>query len=762
MDDREAAQTKERYVGRDLIAGIVVFLVALPLCLGIALASGAPLQAGLVSGIIGGLIIGSLSGSHISVSGPAAGLAAIVVTQIQDLGSFEVFLSAVLLSGVLQLAFGALKFGGLADYFPNSVIRGLLAAIGVLLILKQIPHLFGHDADYEGDLSFMQGDGDNTFTALVTTMEKLLPGAALVGLLSLLLLLVWHRTRLKKLLFPSALAAVLLGTLVNEILKLLGSDWAIAASHVVSLPVVGADGMGFTDLLHFPDFSQVLEPAVLLAAATLAVVGSLETLLNVEAIDKLDPLRRSTPTDRELLAQGVGNIVAGAVGGLPMTSVIGRSSVNAGAGSRTRLSTIFHGLLLLVSIGLLANIINRIPLSALAAVLVVTGFRLASPKLFRRMWHEGANQFLPFIATVIAIVTTDLLTGVLIGLGVGLLFVLLRNMEGGFQVVREDHVAGVVHRIELANHASFINRAYLAKEFNRFADGNQVVLDARRTDYVDPDVLSLIREFVDETAPARGVKVSTIGFKDSYSLDNIIQYVDFTSREVQASMTPQRVLAILKEGNERFRSDQRLNRDLVRQVGKTSDGQHPMAVVLSCIDSRAPAEILFDLGIGDIFSVRIAGHVARQKVLGSMEFACKVAGSKLILVLGHTRCGAVKATCDFVAKGVDPVAKTGMTNLGSITSVISESVNKETETKTNRDGSNDEFVGRVGTLHVDNTIRWIRSHSPTLAKMLDDGVIGIVGGMYDVKSGRVEFFTQGAQGVGQIQELPQEAEPSGS
>jgi carbonic anhydrase len=751
----DSKPTSARSVGRDLIAGVVVFLVALPLCLGIALASGAPLQAGLVSGILGGLVVGFLSGSHVSVSGPAAGLAAIVVAQIRDLGSFEVFLAAVLLSGLLQMAFGALKFGGLADYFPNSVIRGLLVGIGVLLILKQVPHLLGHDADYEGDMSFAQGDGDNTFSALATALQQLLPGAALVGLLSLGLLVVWERTRLKKLLFPSALAAVVLGTAVNEVLKLTGSSWAIAASHMVSVPVVGTEGMGFTELLHFPDLTRLLDPAVLLAAVTLAVVASLETLLNLEATDKLDPLRRFSPPDRELLAQGVGNMLAGAIGGLPMTSVIVRSSVNVSAGSRTRLSAVFHGVLLLVSVALFASIINHIPLSALAAVLVVTGFKLASPKLFRKMWGEGISQFLPFIATLVGIVATDLLTGVVIGLCIGLLFVLRRNMQGGFQVVREDHVAGLVHRLELANHASFINRAHLAKELNRYGKGSQVVLDARRTDYIDPDVLSMLREFIDESAPARGVAVSTIGFRDRYSLADTILYVDFTSREVQASMTPQRVLQILKDGNARFLTDNRLNRDLGRQVDKTAAEQHPMAVVLSCIDSRAPAEILFDLGIGDIFSVRVAGNVAKEKVLGSMEFACKVAGSKLILVLGHTRCGAVKATCDLVAKDVDPTAETGMTNLWSITSVISESVRRETATASHRDGSNEQFVNRVAALHVGNTIEWIRRHSPTLAKMLDDGEIGIVGGIYDVVSGRVTFLEAGAHGVDVALELQQ-------
>lgn len=730
------------FLHHDLVAGVVVFLVALPLCLGIAHASGAPLEAGLISGILGGIVIGFLSGSHISVSGPAAGLAAIVVTQIQTLGSFEAFLMALLLSGFLQMAFGALRFGGLGDYFPNSVVKGLLAAIGVLLILKQLPHLLGHDEDYEGDMSFLQEDGLNTFSAVQSAFESILPGAALVGILSMILLLAWERTCLRKLRLPVALVAVVMGTLINELLVWTGSSWAIASTHLVSVPVVVGEGMSWSGLLHFPDFSRAFDPNVLLAAVTLAVVASLETLLNLEAADRLDPLRRSSPPDRELLAQGAGNIVAGAIGGLPMTSVVVRSSVNAMAGSRTRMSAIFHGLLLLISVAFLGSLINRIPLAALAAVLVVTGFKLANVKLFRQMWSDGWNQFLPFVTTVVAIIATDLLIGVLVGLAVGLVFVLRRNLQGGFRVIREDHAAGIVYRIELATHASFMNRAHLAKQLDDFARGSRVVLDARRTDYVDPEVMVLIREFIEEAAPARKIVVNTMGFKDRYDIDDVIQHVDFTTRELQESMTPQRVLQILKDGNERFVTDNRLMRDLARQVDQTSTGQHPMAAIVSCIDSRAPAEILFDLGIGDIFSVRVAGNVAKDKVLGSLEFACKVAGSKLIMVLGHTRCGAVKATCDFEAQGTDAATATGLVNLGAITNVIRAAVRQEQETTGDRTSKNEQFVDRVATLHVQNTIASIREHSPTLKAMHDSGEIGIAGGIYDVSTGKVTFFEE--------------------
>ncbi|MBX3462158.1 MAG: bifunctional SulP family inorganic anion transporter/carbonic anhydrase [Planctomycetes bacterium] len=736
-----------RWLARDLLAGLVVFLVALPLCLGIAHASGAPLLSGLISGIVGGLVVGALSGSHVSVAGPAAGLAAIVLAQIESLGSFETFLLAGMLAGVMQVGLGLMRGGAVVNFVPNSVIRGLLAAIGILLILKQVPHLIGHDTDYEGDVSFAQPDGDNTFTALLTALSRLLPGAALVGMVSLGVMVAWEKTRLKRTKVPSALAAVLAGTLLAELLAAVGSSWAISASHMVTVPVLGHDGLALQDLLRFPDFSRVFDPQLLLAAVTLAVVASLETLLNLEATEKLDPLRRPASSNRELIAQGVGNTLAAAIGGLPMTSVIVRSSVNVDAGGRTRLSTIVHGGLLLVSLVLLAPIINRIPLASLAAVLVLTGIKLASPRLFVDKWRAGWRQFVPFAATVAAIVLTDLLVGVLIGLFISLSFVLARNLKGGLQVVRESHVSGLVHRIVLGEHVSYLARAHLADLLASFRAGDHVAIDARGSTYVDPDLLSVIRDFVHEEAPPRGIKVSVLGFHNRYELIDLVQYVDYTSREVQAALTPQRVLELLREGNRRFVSGERLNRDLARQVDATSAGQHPMAIVLSCIDSRAPAELLFDLGIGDIFSVRVAGNVAKQKAMGSIEFACKLVGSKLVVVLGHTRCGAVKATCDFVHRGLDPIAATGLTNLPSITEPIAEAVHKETATRDRRAGDNLEFVDRVTEIHVANTIESILDHSPTIAAMLAAGEIGIVGAMYDVGTGKVRFLPQCSRGV---------------
>jgi carbonic anhydrase/SulP family sulfate permease len=420
--------------------------------------------------------------------------------------------------------------------------------------------------------------------------------------------------------------------------------------------------------------------------------------------------------------------------------VIVRSSVNANAGARTRLSAITHGVLLVVCVFALPTLLNRIPLSVLAAILVVTGFKLAHPSIFRKMWTEGMNQFVPFAVTVAAIVLTDLLLGVIIGLSVSLLFLLQSSLRRGMTIIQEEHAGGMVHRVELANQVSFLNRAALQTTLGRFKRGDQVVIDARTTDYVDPDILGLIRTFRDEAGPARGVSVSLMGFQDRYGVSDRIQYVDVSTREVQSKLTPQRVLHLLREGNERFVSGRRLHRDLARQVDATSDGQHPMAVVLSCIDSRAPVEMLFDLGIGDVFSCRLAGNIVSREALGSMEFACKVAGAKLVFVLGHTSCGAVKAACDFVHKGADVRLATGLQNLPAVVDPLREAVSLERGERNDRTSANHSFVDRVATLNVRNVMRLIREQSPTLHQMIEHGEIGIAGGMYDVGSGQVTFL----------------------
>ena len=729
-------------IARDLTAGLVVFLVALPLCLGIAIASGAPLFSGLVSGIVGGILVGAISRSSTSVSGPAAGLAAIVATQISTLNSFETFLLAVFIAGLIQIGLSIARAGVIGLFFPTSVIKGLLVAIGILLILKQIPHLLGHDSNPSGEMSFQQFDQKNTFTELISIFGDFHIGAAAIGLFSMILLLLWDRSKLlNKLRIPGPLVVVLLGVFINWLFQTLGDPWRVGPTHLVQVPVTESLA-AFARSLQRPDFSQWNNPAVFSAAITLAIVASLETLLNIEAVDKLDVQKRISPPNRELFAQGCGNIVSGLLGGLPITSLIVRSSVNINAGGQTKLSTMVHGLLLAISVMFLPNMLNLIPLSTLAAILMFTGIKLASPKLVKLMWAGGKYQFAPFAITVIAIVFSDLLTGILIGLAVSMGFILYSNVSRPLLRVMEKHLGGDVLRIELANQVSFLNRAVLEKALNDVPKGGHVLIDATNTVYIDPDVLGIIREFRDQTAAAHDVRVSLRGFRDKYQLNDEIQYLDMSTREFQVMLTPDQVIQILKDGNERFRTGRRLFRDFNRQMTATSEGQHPIAVVLSCIDSRSPAEIIFDLGLGDIFSARIAGNVVGPKILGSMEYACAVAGAKLVIVVGHTRCGAVTSAVQLSCSSVPPAEATGCHNIESLIRDIQLSVRPEDIerfpklTPTEQESLVDDVARRNVGLMVDN----ISKQSPTLSRLRSEGRIDIVGAVYNLSTGQVEFF----------------------
>ena len=732
-------------IPKDLAAGLVVFLVALPLCLGVALASGAPLLSGILAGIVGGILVGMVSGSHTSVSGPAAGLTAVVAAQILTLGSFEAFLTAVVLAGLIQIVLGVSRAGFIAAFFPSAVIKGLLAAIGVILILKQLPHVFGHDTDPEGDMSFSQPDHENTFSELFQTLSDINPSAAIIGLLSIGLLIVWSQVKvLKTSAIPAPLLVVVLGVILAQWLQTLGGNWRIGSSHLVQLPPLHNLG-DLLGSLRTPDTSLLSRPAVYLAALTMAAVASLETLLNLEATDKLDPRQRNSRPNRELIAQGIGNVVSGLIGGLPVTSVIVRSSVNINAGGQSKLSAIIHGVLLLVSVTWLSRWMNMIPLSCLAAILLMTGIKLVSPELVKRMWSAGRNQFIPFAVTVVAIVFTDLLIGILIGLAVSISFILWSNTRQPIRRIMEKHLGGDVVRIELANQVSFLNRAALDQTLNDVPRGGHVMIDARATDYIDPDVLDLLMEYVELSAPARGVKVSLSGFQTRYpQLRDQTQYVDYSTREIQNSLTPGQVLEILKEGHQRFRSGQRLSRDLSRQVDATASGQHPLAVILSCIDSRAPTELIFDLGVGDIFSIRIAGNVTSPKVLGSAEYACAVVGSKLILVLGHTRCGAVGAAVKFSCTEHTASQATGCQHLDYIVQDIQASIDP-TQCRSlpeMPEARRDEFVDDVARRNVLYSVEQLLNQSHTLRRLADEGRIAVVGAMYDVVSGKIEFLSE--------------------
>ncbi|MBU2949884.1 SulP family inorganic anion transporter [Tamlana agarivorans] len=487
-----------KYIKNDLPASIVVFFVALPLCLGIALASGAPLFSGVIAGIIGGVVVGGLSGSKLGVSGPAAGLAAIVLTAIGTLGGYENFLVAVVLAGIMQLIFGVLKAGVIGYYFPSSVIKGMLTGIGIIIILKQIPHFFGYDAEPEGADSFLEASGENTFSAIFHIFDNLIIGSLVIGLIGLAVILFWDNVLAKKAKFFTVIQGPLIAVVLGIIFfAIMGADGplGIEASHLVSVPIP-EDINSFLGQFSFPNFGAITNPEIWVVAFTIALVASLETLLSVEACDKLDPDKNVTPTNRELLAQGAGNIVSGLVGGLPITQVIVRSSANVQSGGKTKLSTIIHGLLLLISVVLIPTLLNKIPLSVLAAILLVVGYKLAKPALFKKMYSLGWKQFVPFIVTVLGIVFTDLLVGISLGLLVGVVVILLKSYQNSHFLHIEDKSNGK-HKISmtLAEEVTFFNKGAILKELENIPNETYLELNLMKTRYLDNDIIEILDDF---------------------------------------------------------------------------------------------------------------------------------------------------------------------------------------------------------------------------------------------------------------------------
>jgi MFS superfamily sulfate permease-like transporter len=494
----------KEYFSYDFPASVVVFLVALPLCLGIALASGAPLFSGLIAGIAGGVIVGALSRSPLSVSGPAAGLATIVAAAILKLG-FESFLAAVVLAGVFQIILGVVRAGAIGHFFPSSVLKGMLAAIGLTLILKQIPHALGRDVDYEGDEAFLQDDGKNTFTEIIEAINYPTAGAIVVSAVSIFILVAWNADRLKKFsLFktiPAPLIVVLVGALLNIFFLSSMPALVIEATHLVSVPVLEA-GQGLSSLFTFPDFSKIFTWEVVIAAATIATVASIETLLNIEACDKLDPFRRITPLNRELAAQGIANVVSGLVGGLPITSVVVRSSANIQAGARTKASAITHGAILLLAVVLIPTVLMYIPLAALAGILIVLGFKLNTPSLYKSMFQKGLDQFLPFIVTVVAVVFTNLLLGVFLGILVAVFFILRNNFQESIVLVNE----GNSYLLKLTKDVSFVSKGTLRDVFNSLPRDSSLIIDGSKSQFMDNDIKETISDFM-EASKAKNIQV---------------------------------------------------------------------------------------------------------------------------------------------------------------------------------------------------------------------------------------------------------------
>ncbi|MCW3108112.1 MAG: sulfate transporter [Segetibacter sp.] len=513
-------KTYLKNAGSDFPAAVVVFLVALPLYLGIALGSGAPLFSGIIAGMIGGIVIGSLSGSQLSVSGPAAGLTAIVFAAITKLQVFEAFLLAVVLAGIIQMILGFIKAGVIGDYVPNSVIKGMLAAIGMILILKQLPHFVGYDKDYTGDQSFAQGSNENTFSGIFHSLNAITPGAVAIGIVSLIILILWETKFFKsnKILahIPGPLVVVLVGVFLNIAFASSAPNLQLEQKHLVSLPIADTASM-FISFFTFPDFSHITNPQVWISGLTIAIVASLETLLGIEAVDKLDPLKRVTPTNRELKAQGIGNLLSGLIGGLPLTSVVVRSSANVMAGAQTKISAIMHGVLLLISVYFIPGVLNLIPLSALAAILIFTGYKLAKVSLFKEFYIKGWDQFIPFVVTILAILLSDLLIGIVVGIIVGLFFMVRSNFRSSVFVVNDQNR----YLVRLRKDVSFLNKPIVKQKLEEVPANSFIIIDATRADFIDKDIIEEINNFL-KHAHLKNIKVEIKKsmFKSMHTLFN--------------------------------------------------------------------------------------------------------------------------------------------------------------------------------------------------------------------------------------------------
>ena len=623
-------------LAHDLSSGLVVFLVALPLCIGIAFASGAPIISGILTGIAGGLVVSMVSKSSLSVSGPAAGLTIVVGAAIKELGSFEVFQLAILIAGVIQLIFGFIKAGVIGSFFPSSVVKGMLASIGLILILKQVPHALGYDLDYEGDFEFFQDDKNNTFTEIYEAINRITPGAFVISMVSLAILLLWDKFNLsKKLYIHGAFIVVLVGILMNTIFEKYVPSLRIMEEHLVQL--VSTKGFfAFFQSFTPPDFTAITNLSVFLIGAKLALVASLESLLSVDAIDKLDPLRRHTPKNHELKAQGLGNIVSALIGGLPLTSVVVRSSANVDAGARSKMSAFFHGIFLLMAVVFIPGLINKIPLSALAAVLLVVGYKLARISLFKDQFEKGWEHFIPFMVTVVSIVLTDILIGIGIGTFVALFFILRRNVLNPYVYNKQDSSSGVKVKIDLAEEVSFLNKASILYKLNKIPNNAHVVIDGSKSRFIDEDILEIIEDFK-INAPSKNIKVEIIDVEDQYELveneelDKIIQ----------------------QDYNKLFDN----NRDWVKEklahdptyFQKLALGQSPKYLFIGCSDSRITANEMTGTDAGEMFIHRNIANLVVDTDLNLMavlQYSIEVLKVHHVIVCGHYGCGGVKAAID--------------------------------------------------------------------------------------------------------------------
>ena len=710
---------------KDIPAGIVVFLVALPLCLGIALASGAPLISGLISGIIGGIVIGSISQSDISVSGPAASLTAVVLVAIQKLGSFEVFLLALVIGGVLQFLLGILKAGIIADYMPTSIIKGLLAAIGLILIFSQIPYALGVEQDsrvMDYSRSFILNPAN-----LLEILRALSPGSLVLAIISLLILIFWEKTFLKKIKFlPPFLVVVIFGVIINIIFKYFIPSFYLDGTHLVNIPDIN----GSYSLITFPDFSAIGNIQVWVYALTIALIASIASLLAIEAADNLDPHKRRSPPNRELVAQGIGNTLTGLIGGIPITSVIVRSSVNIEAGAETRLSTLIHGVLLLASVLVLSSIINLIPLASLAAILLMVGYKLASASIFKSMYLKGWDQFIPFIVTTIAIMFSDVLLGVLIGSAVSIFFLLRGNFYNPFKIETTKSKRGEQIRLELSNEVSFLNKPAIKKTLWSLPKNSQVIIDATFSTYIERDVIEIFHDFEDTFARENDINVVITGLRENYDLDNRLELVKDASEVKKDLSTPEEVLKYIMEGNQRYVDGNLISRRLRNKELMDFIREAPLACVVNCIDMREPLNMLLNTGIGDIIPLKAAGNLIGEHLIHSIEIVCRKQGAKLILLIGNSENSLIKEALECYRKDVD-----------SYLSPLLEPAFSSGKF------SEDELQNGDISAVVDKIIQWnltkakirISNQSPYILEEVKKGNLGLCSAFFNRETGKMEF-----------------------
>ena len=713
----------------DLIAALVVSLVAIPLCLGIALASGAPMYAGIISGVIGGVVVGGLSGSSVNVAGPAAGLTVIVFAAITELGSFESFLCALFIAGLLQIVYAACRAGFIADYFPSHVIQGLLAAVGILIILKELPFAFTLSSS-SNDLKTELLDLSRviSYQPLMDLIRHFNPGAIILSFSSIFLLTLIERAKrpwIKSL--PGPFMVVLMGVIINELWLNNASILAQNGLQLASLP--NHHLKEFFNQIQSPDWSSLLNPQVYVVAFLLSSAAALENLLNIKASEQMDKLHRPNALNRELLAQGIGNSLAGLLGGLPIITLIVRTSINIQNGARSKLATILHGLFILLASTFIPQALNKIPLASLAGILIVTGFKLTAPSLYRKIYRQGPQRFIPFLVTVIGIIYFNLLIGTISGLICSLLFILKSNSQMRMDIIQEKYPQGIVYRLILPQQISFLNKASLLGELNAVPQGSELMIDASQCNYIDKEIIEFLKDYQTNIAGLKKISLSLTGFKEAYTIHDEINFIQVTTYDVQAHLTPPEILNILKEGNQRFYNDISIHRYVKTNIEQTAETQHPIAVVLGCIDSRVPVETVFDMSFGDLFCARVAGNVVNEDILASIEYACHVIGTKLIVILGHSNCGAIKAACDGVKQGF----------ITQLLAKINPALDAEQLCSEDRNGSNPHFVNRIAHLNIANTIVNIYHQSPILKTLIDTGQIGIVGALYDLNSGLVNF-----------------------